>query len=37
MKIYGLRVDYSITAQTEPDGDFTDHSDLCPDCRKDRA
>ena len=22
MKIYGLRVDYSITAKTEPDGDF---------------
>ena len=22
MKIYGLRIDYSITAQTEPDGEF---------------
>ena len=22
MKIYGLRIDYSITAKTEPDGDF---------------
>ena len=22
MKIYGLRIDYSITAKAEPDGDF---------------